>query len=189
MSSSRAGSTPVPVLGVYNTAQNSSAAQPSGPADRFCGGLSGRWKFKFSTYPSKRELCTAPPCDLGVRKQAGAHRGDASGVEAMASPRSEKRSEGQLRFKVVRVAAVLLLLSVRCEGLSFPLRPPVHLRRTGHRVASRGWIGRRNAAGERDWVLLGGVACRFGLYGPSPCPLRPSISVTVPQHACVCSDR
>ena len=52
----------------------------------------------------------------------------------------------------MRVAAVLLLLSVPCDGLRF--RPPVHLKRTSgglgrQQVASREWMGRRKAAGER----------------------------------------
>lgn len=75
----------------------------------------------------------------------------------MASPRRKKRNDGKLRFKAVRVAAVLLLLSVSCEGLA-PPRLPLHLRRTGtglrqQQVASREWMGRRKAAGERDWLL------------------------------------
>lgn len=69
----------------------------------------------------------------------------------MERPRSEKGIDGQLRFKAMRVAAVLLLLSVPCKGLSF--RPPVHLRRTSgtrhHPGPSREWMGRRKAAGER----------------------------------------
>lgn len=73
----------------------------------------------------------------------------------MANPRRDKRSAERLRFKAVRVAAVLLLLSGPCRGLKFPVR----LRRIGpphqQQPASRGWMGRRNAAGERGGVLWG----------------------------------
>ena len=72
----------------------------------------------------------------------------------MASRRSENQNDGQLRFKAVRVAAVLLLLAVPCESLTFPPRLPIHLKRTSglrhqQQALSREWMGRRKAAGKR----------------------------------------